>query len=55
MERYRHVLVPELNMGQLLLLLRSKYLVEAVGYSKVQGKPFKQSELEAKIDEVLGG
>ncbi len=55
MDRYRHVLVPELNMGQLLLLLRAKYLVEAVGYSKVQGKPFKQSELEAKIDEVLGG
>jgi 2-oxoglutarate ferredoxin oxidoreductase subunit alpha len=53
MERYRHVLVPELNMGQLLFLLRARYLVEAVGYSKVQGKPFKQSELEAKIDEVL--
>jgi 2-oxoglutarate/2-oxoacid ferredoxin oxidoreductase subunit alpha len=55
MDRYEHVLVPELNMGQLLFLLRAKYLVEAVGYSKVQGKPFKQSELEAKIDEVLGG
>jgi 2-oxoglutarate ferredoxin oxidoreductase subunit alpha len=55
MERYRHVLVPELNMGQLLLLLRSKYLVDAIGHSKVQGKPFKQSELEARIDEVLGG
>jgi len=55
MDRYRHVLVPELNMGQLLFLLRAKYLVDAVGYSKVQGKPFKQSELEAKIDEVLGG
>jgi 2-oxoglutarate ferredoxin oxidoreductase subunit alpha len=55
MDRYRHVLVPELNMGQLLFLLRAKYLTQAVGYSKVQGKPFKQSELEAKIDEVLGG
>jgi 2-oxoglutarate ferredoxin oxidoreductase subunit alpha len=52
--RYRRVLVPELNMGQLLWVLRAKYLVEAVGYPKVQGKPFKQSELEAKIDEVLG-
>jgi 2-oxoglutarate ferredoxin oxidoreductase subunit alpha len=48
------VLVPELNMGQLLFLLRARYLVDAVGYSKVQGKPFKQSELEAKIEEVLG-
>jgi 2-oxoglutarate ferredoxin oxidoreductase subunit alpha len=52
--RYRRVLVPELNMGQLLWLLRAKYLVDAVGYPKVQGKPFKQSELESKIQEVLG-
>jgi 2-oxoglutarate ferredoxin oxidoreductase subunit alpha len=51
--RYRRVLVPELNMGQLLLVLRAKYLVDAVGYPKVQGKPFLQSELEAKIEEVL--
>ncbi len=40
------VLVPELNMGQLLWLLRAKYLVDAVGRSKVQGKPFKQVEIE---------
>jgi 2-oxoglutarate ferredoxin oxidoreductase subunit alpha len=52
--RYRRVLVPELNMGQLAFVLRARYLVDAVGYSKVQGKPFKQSELEAKIVEVLG-
>jgi 2-oxoglutarate ferredoxin oxidoreductase subunit alpha len=52
--RYRRVLVPELNMGQLLWLLRAKYLVDAAGYPKVQGKPFKQSELESKIEEVLG-
>jgi 2-oxoglutarate ferredoxin oxidoreductase subunit alpha len=54
LRRYRKVLVPELNMGQLLWLLRAKYLVDAVGYPKVQGKPFKQAELEAKIDEILG-
>jgi 2-oxoglutarate ferredoxin oxidoreductase subunit alpha len=41
-------------MGQLLWVLRAKYLVDAIGYPKVQGKPFKQSEIEAKIDEVLG-
>jgi 2-oxoglutarate/2-oxoacid ferredoxin oxidoreductase subunit alpha len=52
--RYGRVLVPELNMGQLLWVLRARFLVDAVGYPKVQGKPFKQSELEAKIDEVLG-
>jgi 2-oxoglutarate ferredoxin oxidoreductase subunit alpha len=52
--RYRQVLVPEMNLGQLLLVLRAKYLVDAEGYNKVQGQPFKQSELEAKIEELLG-
>ena len=35
-------------------VLRAKYLVDAVGYPKVQGKPFKQSEIESKIDEIAG-
>ena len=52
--RYRQVLVPEMNMGQLLMLLRAKYLVDARGYNKIQGQPFKQSEIEAKIEEILG-
>jgi 2-oxoglutarate ferredoxin oxidoreductase subunit alpha len=55
LRRYRRVLVPELNMGQLVFLLRGRYLVDAVGCPKVQGKPFLQSELEARIEEVLGG
>jgi 2-oxoglutarate/2-oxoacid ferredoxin oxidoreductase subunit alpha len=50
--RFDRVLVPELNMGQLALLLRSKYLVPAVSYPKVKGKPFKISELTAKINEL---
>jgi 2-oxoglutarate/2-oxoacid ferredoxin oxidoreductase subunit alpha len=54
LKRYRRVLVPELNMGQLLWLLRARYLVDAISYPKVQGKPFKQAELESKIDEILG-
>jgi len=54
LKRYRKVLVPELNMGQLLLLLRAKYLVDAVGLNKIQGRPFKQNELEQKIEEMLG-
>jgi len=53
-KRYRKVLVPEMNMGQLVMVLRAKYLVDAEGYNKIQGQPFKQSELEAKIEEVLG-
>jgi 2-oxoglutarate ferredoxin oxidoreductase subunit alpha len=53
-KRYRQVLVPELNMGQLLWVLRAKYLVDAVGLNKIQGRPFKQAELEQKIEEMLG-
>ncbi len=53
MKRYRHILVPEMNMGQLSFVLRGKYLVDAQGFNKIQGQPFKQSEIEAKIDEIL--
>jgi 2-oxoglutarate ferredoxin oxidoreductase subunit alpha len=52
-KRFKRVLVPELNMGQLLWVLRAKYLVDAVGLNKIQGRPFKQSELEQKIEEML--
>jgi 2-oxoglutarate ferredoxin oxidoreductase subunit alpha len=54
LKRYKKVLVPEMNMGQLVMLLRAKFLVDAIGYNKIQGKPFKQSEIEFKIEEVLG-
>jgi 2-oxoglutarate/2-oxoacid ferredoxin oxidoreductase subunit alpha len=53
LKRYKHILVPEMNMGQLVMILRAKYLVDAQGYNKIQGKPFKQSEIEQKIDEIL--
>jgi 2-oxoglutarate ferredoxin oxidoreductase subunit alpha len=53
LKRYKKVLVPEMNMGQLVMLLRSKFLVDAQSYGKIQGKPFKQSEIEAKIEELL--
>jgi 2-oxoglutarate ferredoxin oxidoreductase subunit alpha len=53
LKRFRKVLVPELNGGQLCQLIRARFLVDAVSFSKVQGKPFLVSELEAKIDEVL--
>jgi 2-oxoglutarate ferredoxin oxidoreductase subunit alpha len=54
LKRFKKVLVPELNMGQLLWMLRAKYLVDAVGLNKIQGRPFKQNELEQKIEEMLG-
>jgi 2-oxoglutarate ferredoxin oxidoreductase subunit alpha len=53
LKRYKKVLVPELNMGQLSWLLRAKFLVNAIGLNKIQGRPFKQSELEQKIAELV--
>lgn len=50
--RFDRVLVPELNMGQLVMLLRAKFLVPAISYPKVKGKPFKISELLARMEEV---
>jgi 2-oxoglutarate ferredoxin oxidoreductase subunit alpha len=53
LKRYKKILVPEMNLGQLVQVLRAKYLVDAQGYDKIQGKPFKTAELAAKIEEVL--
>jgi len=53
LKNYKKVIVAEMNMGQLLFILRAKYLVDAQGLNKIQGKPFKQAEIEAKIEEVL--
>ena len=53
LKRYKKVLVPEMNIGQLVMILRAKFLVDAQSYGKIQGKPFKQSEIEDKIEELL--
>ncbi|MDP3671642.1 MAG: 2-oxoacid:acceptor oxidoreductase subunit alpha [Telluria sp.] len=53
--RYRTVLVPELNLGQLSRLLRERYLVDALSLSKVQGKPFMVSEIVERIVELSKG
>jgi 2-oxoglutarate/2-oxoacid ferredoxin oxidoreductase subunit alpha len=49
LKRYKRVLVPELNLGQLVKLLRAQYLVDARSYPKIQGKPFKETEIIAAI------
>ena len=54
LQRFEKVLVPEINMGQLRLLLRAKFLVDAIGLNQMQGKPFKISHIIKKINEVLG-
>lgn len=52
LRRYRKILVPEMNLGQLSKLLRERYLVEVIEQHKVQGKPFKVSEILDKIIEL---
>jgi 2-oxoglutarate ferredoxin oxidoreductase subunit alpha len=51
---YKRILVPENNMGQLCTLLRAKYLVDARPLAKVEGRPFRVSELSAQITDFLG-
>ncbi|HMJ15292.1 MAG TPA: 2-oxoacid:acceptor oxidoreductase subunit alpha [Polyangiaceae bacterium] len=51
--RFERVLVPELNLGQLVKVIRAQYLVPAQSYSKVKGQPFKIEELESRIRQAL--
>ena len=51
---FEHILVPEMNMGQLKTLLRDQFLVDAKPLLKVAGQPFRIAEIEAAIEEMLG-
>ncbi len=53
LRRYDRILVPEMNRGQLRLLLRGEYLVDARGYNRVRGLPFSSAELEQAITDEL--
>jgi 2-oxoglutarate ferredoxin oxidoreductase subunit alpha len=53
--RYAKVLIPEMNLGQLAMLIRAKYLIDAVGYDKVAGMPFKAAELADVITATIEG
>ena len=55
LEGRTHILVPEMNMGQLSLMLRAEYLVDAKSISKVAGQPFTAGELEQTILEYIEG
>ncbi|MFN8297460.1 MAG: 2-oxoacid:acceptor oxidoreductase subunit alpha [Chitinophagales bacterium] len=52
LHNFDQVLIPEMNMGQLSLLIRAKYLVPAIGFNKVQGLPFTTEELKNKVKEL---
>ena len=51
---YDKVLIPELNNGQLIKIIRDKYFIDAKGLNKIQGMPFTSEELKNKIVEMLG-
>jgi 2-oxoglutarate ferredoxin oxidoreductase subunit alpha len=53
--RYDQVLVPEMNMGQLAMLLRAKFLRNVTQLNKVQGQPFKESEILDAIHALVPG
>jgi 2-oxoglutarate ferredoxin oxidoreductase subunit alpha len=53
LRRYDRVLVPEMNLGQLLKLVRAEFLVDAVGYNRVRGVPFRASELAEAIGALV--
>ena len=54
LHRYDKVVVPEINLGQLALLLRGRYLVDVISYNRVRGLPFRAAELAGVIEEVIG-
>lgn len=53
LKKFKKILVPEINLGQLIKILREKYLVDAIGYNMVRGLPFRAIEIENKVDEIL--
>jgi 2-oxoglutarate ferredoxin oxidoreductase subunit alpha len=55
LRRFRRVVVPEINLGQLVKLVRADYLVDAIGFNQVQGRPFKVSELVGRCLKLLKG
>jgi len=52
---FRTVIVPEINSGQLIKLLRAKYLVNAVGFNVVRGLPLRSEEIEEFVEKQIGG
>ena len=55
MKNFSHILVPEMNLGQLRMMLRARFLVDAKGLNKVRGQPFTIGEIVRGIRAVLAG
>ena len=50
---YDKVVIPEMNLGQLAAVIRSKFLIDAIAYNQVRGLPFTAAELESMLEEVV--
>ena len=50
---YKKVLIPELNLGQLNMMIRSQFLIDTKGYNVVAGKPFKSNEILVEIEKLI--
>ncbi len=55
MSRYKYVAVPELNSGQLNMIIRSKFLVDTIGINQINTKPFNVSDLIKRAEDIIGG
>jgi 2-oxoglutarate ferredoxin oxidoreductase subunit alpha len=53
--KFKHVLIPEINNGQLIRLIRAKYLVPAAGLNMIKGLPLRSEDIKKKIDAMLNG
>jgi 2-oxoglutarate ferredoxin oxidoreductase subunit alpha len=53
LRHYDKVLLPEINLGQLALLLRGRFLVDVISYNQVRGLPFRAAELAGVIEDVI--
>ncbi|KAB2909927.1 MAG: 2-oxoacid:acceptor oxidoreductase subunit alpha [Ignavibacteriales bacterium] len=54
LKKFKRVLIPEINLGQMATVIRSKYLIDVVQFNRIQGLPIKASEIEEKILNMLG-
>ena len=55
LKRFKKVVIPEMNLGQLAMVLRAKYLLDIQSISKVQGQPFKEHEIADRTIEIMEG
>ena len=55
LKKYKHIICPELNLGQLSKVLANDLNIMVESFNKIQGLPLKSSEIETKIESILGG